>query len=81
MLTSPGLISYLFVGALAGWVAGRALKTGNLIWADAGVGALGALGARYVLSAVCETATTWWWVIAVVGGAIPLCVLRLVGES
>jgi uncharacterized membrane protein YeaQ/YmgE (transglycosylase-associated protein family) len=80
VLTSPGLLSYLFVGALAGWVAGRALKTGRLILADAVLGALGALAARYVLSAVYETATTVWWLIAVVGGAIPLCVLRLVNR-
>jgi uncharacterized membrane protein YeaQ/YmgE (transglycosylase-associated protein family) len=80
VLTSPGLFSYLFVGALTGWVAGRVLRTGNLVLVDAAVGALGALGGRYVVSAVYETATPGWWLIAIVGGAVPLSILRLMGD-
>jgi uncharacterized membrane protein YeaQ/YmgE (transglycosylase-associated protein family) len=65
------------VGAVSGWVLGRLMKTGHLILADAGIGALGALLARYLSSAVTDTAATGWWLIAIVGAAVPLGISRL----
>ena len=74
------MLNYLVVGALTGWVVGRIMKTGNLILADAAVGAVGALAVRYLMSVIVETASTGWWMIAIAGGAVPLGILRLVRQ-
>jgi uncharacterized membrane protein YeaQ/YmgE (transglycosylase-associated protein family) len=76
-LTSAGVLSYLLVGAVTGWVLGRFIKTGHLILFDAAIGALGALLARYLISAVTDTAATGWWLTAMVGAAVPLGISRL----
>ena len=74
---TTGVLSYLLVGAVTGWVLGRFMKTGHLVLFDAAIGALGALLARYLISAVTDTAATGWWLIAILGGAVPLGISRL----
>ena len=74
---TTGVLSYLLVGAVTGWVLGRFLKTGHLVLFDAAIGALGALLARYLISAVTDTAATGWWLIAILGAAVPLGISRL----
>lgn len=74
---TTGVLSYLLVGAVTGWVLGRFMKTGHLVLFDAAIGALGALLARYLISAVTDTAATGWWLIAILGAAVPLGISRL----
>ncbi|MCV7228229.1 GlsB/YeaQ/YmgE family stress response membrane protein [Mycolicibacterium komossense] len=80
-LTSVGWIGYLIIGALAGWIAGKIMKTKDGLLVDIVVGVIGALIGGFLLSFVVDTANGGWWFTlftAILGAVILLWVLRLV---
>jgi len=80
-LTSVGWIGYLIIGAIAGWIAGRIMKTREGILMDIVVGIAGALLGGFLLSFFLNTAGGGWWFTlftAILGSVILLWLLRLV---
>ncbi|UVO13228.1 GlsB/YeaQ/YmgE family stress response membrane protein [Mycobacterium sp. SVM_VP21] len=83
-LTSVGWIGYIVIGAIAGWIAGMAMKTKYGLLADVVVGVVGALIGGFLLSFVVDTASGGWWFTlftAILGAIILLWLLRLVGRE
>ncbi|MGV0627016.1 GlsB/YeaQ/YmgE family stress response membrane protein [Mycolicibacter minnesotensis] len=83
-LTSVGWIGYIVIGALAGWIAGIAMKTKFGLLTDIAVGVGGALIGGFLLSFVVDTASGGWWFTlfaAVVGAIVLLWLLRLFGRE
>ncbi|WP_409435041.1 GlsB/YeaQ/YmgE family stress response membrane protein [Mycobacterium sp. SMC-14] len=83
-LTSVGWIGYIVIGAIAGWIAGMAMKTKYGLLADVLVGVVGALIGGFLLSFVVDTASGGWWFTlftAILGAIILLWLLRLFGRE
>lgn len=83
-LTSVGWIGYIVIGAIAGWIAGMAMKTKYGLLADVIVGVVGALIGGFLLSFVVDTASGGWWFTlftAILGAIILLWLLRLFGRE
>ncbi|WP_067970169.1 GlsB/YeaQ/YmgE family stress response membrane protein [Mycolicibacter icosiumassiliensis] len=83
-LTSVGWIGYIVIGAIAGWIAGMAMKTKYGLFADVVVGVVGALIGGFLLSFVVDTASGGWWFTlftAILGAIILLWLLRLFGRE
>ena len=83
-LTSVGWIGYLIIGALAGWIAGRIMKTKDGLLLDIVVGVVGALIGGFLLSFVVDTAAGGWWFTlftAILGAVVLLWLLRLVRRA
>ncbi|MFL0179622.1 MULTISPECIES: GlsB/YeaQ/YmgE family stress response membrane protein [Mycobacteriaceae] len=83
-LTSVGWIGYIVIGAIAGWIAGMAMKTKYGLLADVVVGVVGALIGGFLLSFVVDTASGGWWFTlftAILGAIILLWLLRLFGRE
>jgi uncharacterized membrane protein YeaQ/YmgE (transglycosylase-associated protein family) len=83
-LTSVGWIGYIIIGAIAGWLAGIAMKSKYGLLTDIVVGVVGALIGGFLLSFVVDTASGGWWFTlftATLGAIILLWVLRLFGRE
>lgn len=83
-LTSVGWIGYIVIGAIAGWIAGMAMKTKYGLRTDIVVGVVGALIGGFLLSFVVDTASGGWWFTlftAILGSIILLWLVRLVGRE
>lgn len=83
-LTSVGWIGYIVIGAIAGWIAGVAMKTKYGLLTDIVVGVVGALIGGFLLSFVVDTASGGWWFTlftAILGSIILLWLVRLVGRE
>ncbi|OMC03731.1 hypothetical protein A5735_00590 [Mycolicibacter heraklionensis] len=83
-LTSVGWIGYIVIGAIAGWIAGMAMKTKYGLLTDIVVGVVGALIGGFLLSFVVDTASGGWWFTlftAILGSIILLWLVRLVGRE
>lgn len=60
--TSVGAISYIIIGAIAGWLAGKIIKGGGSgLLMDIGIGIVGALIGGFLLSFFLDTAGGGWW--------------------
>jgi uncharacterized membrane protein YeaQ/YmgE (transglycosylase-associated protein family) len=80
-LTSVGWIGYIIIGAIAGWIAGKIMKTKEGILMTILVGIAGALIGGFLLSFFVNTAGGGWWFTlftAILGSVILLWLLRLV---
>jgi uncharacterized membrane protein YeaQ/YmgE (transglycosylase-associated protein family) len=80
--TSVGVIGYLIIGGLAGWVAGKIVKLGGSgILINILIGVAGALLGGFLLSFAFET-ESWGWFLtfftALLGSIILLSVVGLV---
>ena len=83
-LTSVGWIGYIVIGAIAGWIAGMAMKTKYGLLTDVVVGVVGALIGGFLLSFVVDTASGGWWFTlftTILGAIILLWLLRLFGRE
>jgi uncharacterized membrane protein YeaQ/YmgE (transglycosylase-associated protein family) len=83
-LTSVGWIGYIIIGAIAGWIAGRIMKTKDGLIVDIVVGVLGALLGGFLLSFVVDTASGGWFFTlftAILGAVILLWLLRLIRRA
>jgi uncharacterized membrane protein YeaQ/YmgE (transglycosylase-associated protein family) len=83
-LTSVGWIGYIIIGAIAGWIAGRIMKTKDGLLVDIVVGVVGALVGGFLLSFAFDTASGGWWFTlfaAILGAVILLWLLRLVRRA
>ena len=80
--TGIGLIGYIIIGGVAGWLASKVVKGGGSgILVDIVVGVVGALIGGFLLSFFVDTASGGWWFTlftAILGAVILLWVLRLV---
>jgi uncharacterized membrane protein YeaQ/YmgE (transglycosylase-associated protein family) len=79
-LTSVGWVGYIIIGALAGWIASRIMKTKEGLLMDIVIGVVGALIGGFLLSFFVDTASGGWWFTlftAILGAVILLWVLRL----
>lgn len=82
-LTSVGWIGYIVIGAIAGFIAGKVMKSHYGLLMDIVVGVVGALIGGFLLSFVVDTAKGGWWFTlftAVLGAVILLGVLRAVSR-
>ena len=83
-LTSVGWIGYIIIGAIAGFVAGKIMKTKDGLLLDIVIGVVGALIGGFLLSFVVDTASGGWWFTlftAILGAVILLWLLRLVRRA
>ena len=83
-LTSVGWVGYIIIGALAGWIASRIMKTREGLLLDIVLGVVGALIGGFLLSFVVDTAAGGWWFTlfaAILGAVILLWGLRLVRRT
>ena len=61
-LTNVGLIGYIIIGAIAGWIAGKLVKGGGSgILMNIVIGIIGALVGGFLLSFFLDTAAGGWW--------------------
>ncbi len=61
-LTNVGWISYIIIGALAGWIAGKIVKGGGSgLLKNILIGVAGALIGGFLLSFFVDTAAGGWW--------------------
>ncbi len=61
-LTNVGWISYIIIGALAGWIAGKIVKGGGSgLLKNIFIGVAGALIGGFLLSFFVDTAAGGWW--------------------
>lgn len=82
-LTSVGWIGYIIIGAIAGFIAGKVMKSHHGLLIDIVVGVVGALIGGFLLSFVVDTAKGGWWFTlftAILGAVILLGVLRAVSS-
>src|SRR5271167_465109 len=81
-LTSVGVIGYIIIGGLAGWIGSKIVKGGGSgILLDIVIGIVGALIGGFLLSFVVDTASGGWWFTlftAVLGSVILLGLVRVV---
>jgi len=83
-LTSVGWIGYIIIGAIAGWIAGKIMKTKEGFLLDIVVGIAGALIGGFLLSFFVNTAQGGWWFTlfaAILGAVILLWLIRLVRRA
>jgi uncharacterized membrane protein YeaQ/YmgE (transglycosylase-associated protein family) len=80
--TSVGVIGYIIIGGLAGWVAGKIVKGGGSgILMNIVIGVIGALIGGFLLSFAFDTASGGWFftfLTALVGSIILLSIVGLV---
>lgn len=78
-LTSVGWISYIIIGALAGWIAGKLVKGGGSgLLMNIVIGVIGALIGGFLLSFFLNTAAGGWWFTlfaAILGSVILLWIV------
>lgn len=78
-LTDVGWISYIVIGAIAGFIAGKIVKgSGQGLFMNIVVGVVGALLGGFILSFILDTAGGGWWFTlftAILGSVILLWVL------
>ena len=82
--TSVGWIGYIIIGAIAGWIAGKIMKTKDGLLLDIVIGVVGALIGGFLLSFFVDTASGGWFftlLTAILGAVILLWVLRLVRRA
>lgn len=82
-LTSVGWIGYIIIGAIAGFIAGKVMKSPHGLLIDIVVGVVGALIGGFLLSFVVDTANGGWWFTlftAILGACILLGILRAVSS-
>ena len=83
--TSVGLISYLVIGAIAGWLAGKIVKgRGSGLFMDIVIGVVGALLGGFLLSFFLDTAGGGWFFTlftAVLGSVILLWIVGKVRST
>lgn len=81
-LTNVGWISYIIIGAIAGWIAGKIVKgAGSGILMNIVIGIVGALIGGFLLSFFLDTAGGGWWFTlftAILGSVILLWIVGLV---
>ncbi|BDB42549.1 MULTISPECIES: GlsB/YeaQ/YmgE family stress response membrane protein [Mycobacterium] len=81
-LTSVGVVGYIIIGALAGWIAGKIVKGGGSgILMNIVIGVVGALIGGFLLSFAFDTASGGWWFTfftAILGSVILLWIVGLV---
>lgn len=81
-LTNVGWISYIIIGAIAGWIAGKIVKgAGSGILMNIVIGIVGALIGGFLLSFFLNTAGGGWWFTlftAILGSVILLWIVGLV---
>jgi uncharacterized membrane protein YeaQ/YmgE (transglycosylase-associated protein family) len=81
-LTNVGWISYIVIGAIAGWLAGKIVKGGGSgILMNIVIGVIGALVGGFLLSFFLDTAGGGWWFTlftAILGSVILLWLVGLV---
>ncbi|MEP9391787.1 MULTISPECIES: GlsB/YeaQ/YmgE family stress response membrane protein [Gordonia] len=81
-LTNVGWISYIFIGAIAGWIAGKIVKGGGSgLLMNIVIGIVGALIGGFLLSFFLDTAGGGWWFTlftAILGSVILLWIVGLV---
>lgn len=89
-LTRVSWLGYIFIGAIAGWIAskivpGSAVRGGAPgILMDIVIGIIGALIGGFLLSFFVNTASGGWWFTlftAILGSVILLWIVRLVRQS
>lgn len=84
-LTGVGVIGYLIIGGLAGWVAGKIMKGGGFgILMNIVIGVAGALVGGFILSFFFDTASFGWiltFFTALLGSVILLWVLSVLRKS
>lgn len=84
-LTSVGVIGYIIIGALAGWIAGKIVKgAGSGILMNIVIGIVGALIGGFLLSFAFDTAEGGWWFTfftAILGSVILLWILGMVRKK
>ncbi|MCB1288198.1 MAG: GlsB/YeaQ/YmgE family stress response membrane protein [Mycobacterium sp.] len=78
-LTSVGWISYIIIGALAGWIAGKLVRGGGSgLLMNIVIGVIGALIGGFLLSFFLNTAAGGWWFTlfaAILGSVILLWIV------
>jgi uncharacterized membrane protein YeaQ/YmgE (transglycosylase-associated protein family) len=84
-LTSVGIIGYIIVGGLAGWIGSKIVKGGGSgILLDIVIGIIGALIGGFLLSFAFQT-ETWGWVLtffaALLGSVILLWLVGLMRRT
>lgn len=70
-----GLIAFLIVGLIAGWLAGMIMRGGGMgIIGDIVVGVIGAVIGGYIFSALGITSGDSWigWILTALAGAVVL---------
>lgn len=81
-LTDVGWISYIVIGAIAGFIAGKIVKgSGQGLLMNIVVGIVGALLGGFILSFFLDTAGGGWWFTlftAILGSVILLWILSKV---
>lgn len=81
-LTSVGVVGYIIIGALAGWIAGKMVKgAGSGILMNIVIGIIGALIGGFLLSFAFDTAEGGWWFTfftAILGSVILLWLVGMV---
>jgi uncharacterized membrane protein YeaQ/YmgE (transglycosylase-associated protein family) len=83
-LNPGGIISWIVIGLIAGWLAGVAMKGGGYgIIGDILVGLLGALIGGFLFGLLVEGDTGFWgsMVVAFLGACILIAILRAVGPA
>ncbi|MFT3714975.1 MAG: GlsB/YeaQ/YmgE family stress response membrane protein [Gordonia sp. (in: high G+C Gram-positive bacteria)] len=86
LTTSVGWIAYLFIGAIAGWIAGTIMRGGGagILW-NIVIGIVGALVGGFLLSlfGVDVKGGGWWFTLftAVLGAVILLGILGFVTKK
>lgn len=81
-LTNVGWISYIVIGAIAGWIAGKIINGGGRgILMNIVIGIIGALVGGFLLSFFLDTASGGWWftlLTAILGSVILLWIVGIV---
>lgn len=84
-LTNVGWISYIIIGALAGWIGSKIIRGhGSGLLMNIAVGILGALLGGFLLSFFLDTAAGGWWFTlftAILGSVILLWILSKIDKS
>lgn len=78
--TSVGLLGYIILGALAGWIASKIMNTEQGFVLNVVVGIAGALLGGFLMSFAFDTASGGWWFTfftAILGSVILLYLIRL----
>ncbi|GAB11022.1 hypothetical protein GOARA_064_00240 [Gordonia araii NBRC 100433] len=80
-----GWVGYIFIGAIAGWLAGKIVKGGGSgILINIITGIVGALLGGFLLSFFVDTASGGWWFTlftAILGSVLLLWILSFVTGS
>ncbi|BAX92776.1 GlsB/YeaQ/YmgE family stress response membrane protein [Mycobacterium shigaense] len=84
-LTSVGIIGYIIIGGLAGWIGSKIVKgAGSGILLDIVIGIVGALLGGFLLSFFVDTASGGWiftFFTALLGSVLLLWIVGLVRKT